>query len=212
MTGVQTCALPIADDCLFLVKSRRATERVRDSIATLLEKKLFLRVNMEKTVIRALQGKKFLGYFFYWRTDKRCGLGLHRTSRDTFLRTLKQLTKRSNGKGYLWLKNRLTYYIRGWIVYFKLADMRSFVVNTVRWYHRRLRKYIWKSWKRVRTKYTNLIKCGISKWRAYQWDNIRLDYWRISNSWILTRALTSERLDRAGYPRIMSYYTKLHRN
>ena len=54
-----------ADDCLIMVRSRRATERVRDSIATFLEKKLFLRVNMDKTVIGALQGKKFLGYSFY---------------------------------------------------------------------------------------------------------------------------------------------------
>ena len=107
---------------------------------------------------------------------------------------------------------RLTYYIRGWIGYFKLADMKSFVLNTDRWYHRRLRMYIWKSWKRVRTKYTNLIKCGISKWRAYQWANTRLGYWRISDSRILTAAFTNEKLDRAGYPRIMNYYTKLHRN
>ena len=54
-----------ADDCIVLVKSLRATERVRDSIATFVEKKLFLKVNKEKTVIGTLSGKKFLGYSFY---------------------------------------------------------------------------------------------------------------------------------------------------
>lgn len=54
-----------ADDCLILVKSKRATERVRDSISTYLEKKLFLKVNMEKTIIGDLRGKKYLGYSFY---------------------------------------------------------------------------------------------------------------------------------------------------
>lgn len=54
-----------ADDCIILVKSLRATERVRDSIATYVEKKLFLKVNKEKTVVGALSGKKFLGYAFY---------------------------------------------------------------------------------------------------------------------------------------------------
>ena len=54
-----------ADDCIVLVKSLRATERVRDSIATFVEKKLFLKVNKEKTVLGTLSGKKFLGYSFY---------------------------------------------------------------------------------------------------------------------------------------------------
>ena len=54
-----------ADDCIVLVKSLRATERVRDSIATFVEKKLFLKVNKEKTVLGTLSGKKFLGHSFY---------------------------------------------------------------------------------------------------------------------------------------------------
>ena len=54
-----------ADDCIVLVKFLRATERVRDSIANYVEKKLFLKVNKEKTVIGTLAGKKFLGYSFY---------------------------------------------------------------------------------------------------------------------------------------------------
>ena len=54
-----------ADDCIVLVKSLRATERVRDSIANFVEKKLFLKVNKEKTVLGTLSGKKFLGYTFY---------------------------------------------------------------------------------------------------------------------------------------------------
>ena len=54
-----------ADDCIVLVKSLRATGRVRDSIANYVEKELFLKVNKEKTVMGTLAGKKFLGYSFY---------------------------------------------------------------------------------------------------------------------------------------------------
>lgn len=54
-----------ADDCLILVKSRRATERVCDSISSFIEKKLFLRVNRDKTELGTLSGKKYLGYSFY---------------------------------------------------------------------------------------------------------------------------------------------------
>lgn len=54
-----------ADDCLILVKSLRATERVRDSISEFIEKKLFLKVNREKTEVGSIVGKKYLGYTFY---------------------------------------------------------------------------------------------------------------------------------------------------
>ena len=140
-----------------------------------------------------------------------CGLFTHSTSRDKFKRTLKQITNRSNGKGYKWLKSRLTEYIRGWVTYYRLADMKSFIVSTDQWYHRRLRMYIWKSWKRVRTRCVNLMKCGISRYNSWMWANTRLGYWRISHSRILTAAFTDKRLDAAGYPRIMNIYMRLHR-
>ena len=54
-----------ADDCLILVKSLRATERVRDSISEFIERKLFLKVNKEKTEVGSIAGKKYLGYTFY---------------------------------------------------------------------------------------------------------------------------------------------------
>jgi retron-type reverse transcriptase len=54
-----------ADDCLILLKSGRACERVLDSVSAFVEKKLFLSVNKEKSVIGALGGKKYLGYSFY---------------------------------------------------------------------------------------------------------------------------------------------------
>lgn len=54
-----------ADDCMILVKSLRATERVRDSISEFIEKKLFLKVNKEKTEVGSIFGKKYLGYAFY---------------------------------------------------------------------------------------------------------------------------------------------------
>ena len=54
-----------ADDCMILVKSLRATERVRDSISEFIEKKLFLKVNKDKTEVGSIVGKKYLGYTFY---------------------------------------------------------------------------------------------------------------------------------------------------
>lgn len=122
------------------------------------------------------------------------------------------MTSRSNGKGYAWLKLHLSRYILGWLKYYHYADMKTFIVSTNKWYNRRLRMYIWKNWKLIRTRSANLQKCGIPKWKAWQWANTRKGYWRISKSWILTRAITIERLVLAGYPSILNLYIKLHRS
>jgi hypothetical protein len=137
---------------------------------------------------------------------------VHRKSKDKFVRELKAITKRNNGKGFLWLKKRLTDYVRGWIGYYYMADMKSFLQETEQWYHRRLRSYIWKSWKRVRTRFKNLMRCGISRWWAWQWANTRKGYWRIADSPILHRAISNERLASQGYPSLIGIYSRLHRN
>ena len=137
---------------------------------------------------------------------------MHRKSKDKFVRELKAITKRNNGKGFLWLKKRLTDYVRGWIGYYYMADMKSFLQETEQWYHRRLRSYIWKCWKRVRTRFKNLMRCGISRWWAWQWANTRKGYWRIAESPILHRAISNERLASQGYPSLIGIYSRLHRN
>ena len=75
---------------------------------------------------------------------------------------LKMLTGRSNGMGYERRKVALHQVIRGWVSYFKHADMKSSLVAIDKWLRRRIRMCIWKSWKRPKTRIKNLIRCGIS--------------------------------------------------
>ena len=122
------------------------------------------------------------------------------------------LTSRSSGQGYAWLKLHLTQYIRGWLTYYRYADMKDFIIKTAKWYNRRLRMYIWKSWKRVRTRFASLQKCGIPRRKSWEWANTRKGYWRIADSWILHRAITTDKLVMAGYPSMIILYTQLHRS
>ena len=111
------------------------------------------------------------------------------------LRTkLKELTSRSNGWGYEKRKEKLTYAIRGWVNYFRLAEMRNFLRETDEWLRSRIRMCIWKCWKRVRTRFKNLQK----------------GYWRTVHSPVLTRAISNENLKRAHYPTLTEYYEKKH--
>ena len=54
-----------ADDCVIFCRSPRAAERVCESISRYIEKKLFLKVNREKTHVGSVNGQKYLGYSFY---------------------------------------------------------------------------------------------------------------------------------------------------
>ncbi len=90
--------------------------------------------------------------------------------------------------------------------------MKSYITQMNQWYQRRLRMYIWKCWKKVKARFSNLQKCGIAKFQAWQWANTRKGYWHIANSWILTRAITNQNLAKAGYPSILGMYSQLHRN
>ncbi|MFV0506556.1 MAG: group II intron maturase-specific domain-containing protein, partial [Bacteroidales bacterium] len=69
----------------------------------------------------------------------KCRLSLHKPSLQKLKARLKELTSRSNGMGYEQRKLQLTRYIRGWINYYKLADMKTHLQRVDEWYRRRLR-------------------------------------------------------------------------
>ena len=200
-----------ADDCMILCKSKRAAQRVKQSVVEYIEKQLLLRVNKEKTKVGYIKGLKFLGYSFYIMKGK-CLLSLHPKSLNKMKAKLKELTSRSNGMGYEQRKKKLTLYIQGWINYYKLAEMKNHLKRVDEWYRRRLRMCIWKCWKKVKTKFQNLMKCGIDKHKAWEWANTRKGYWHTSNSWILSRSITNDNLRLAGYPSLSDYYRKFYRN
>ena len=194
-----------ADDSMIFCRTKRAAERVRESITKFIERKLFLKVNKEKTVVSYINGVKYLGYSFYVHKGK-CQLTVHPNSKAKMRSRLKELTSRSNGWGYEKRKQKLREYIRGWVGYYHLANMKRLCQETDGWLRRRIRMCIWKSWKKVNTRIVNLKKCGALDWQAYEWGNTRLGYWRVSNSRILTSVMSNEKLRRAGYVNLLDSY------
>ena len=107
-----------------------------------------------------VRGEKYLGYSFYVMKGK-CQLTVHPKSKAKMKSRLKELTSRSNGWGYSKRKQKLKEYIRGWVGYYHLANMKRLLLETDEWLRRRIRMCIWKTWKKVKTKVANLIRCGI---------------------------------------------------
>ena len=154
-----------------------------------------------------MSGCQVPGYSFYiYKGDGR--LRIHPKSVAKIKARIKELTTRSNGWGNDRRKEALSQYIKGWVQYFKLADMKVLLIRVDEWYRRMLRMVIWKQWKRIKTKITNLVKLGVKKQKAYEWANSRKGYWHIAGSYILGTTITTERLRLAGYVFLSDYFIK----
>jgi len=204
-----------ADDIVVLAKSKRAAQHLLESSRKLLEGKLKLTLNTQKSkVVSVVAHKnfKFLG-FCLGKNGKGIYIRAHRKSLEKAKRKLKELTCRSQGRNVRAVMQKVKVFIRGWLGYYYVADMKRILQSWSEWLRRRFRCYIWKQWKKPRTKIANLRKLGVAKEQAYQWGNSRLGYWRIAGSPVLTRSITNERLALAGYydfPAQYEHLRKLH--
>ena len=199
-----------ADDMVIFCKSKRSAMRTMTNIVKYTREKLFLNVNMEKSVVEYAVNVKFLGYSFY-KTKGLWRLRLHPKSAVRMKARIKELTSRSNGWSNDRRKEKLKQFITGWVNYFKLADMKTLLLGTDEWYRRRLRTVFWKQWKRVKTRFVNLKRLGTNAQTAWKFANTRKGYWRISNSDILRHTVTNERLVLAGYPMMTDRYLAARR-
>ena len=69
---------------------------------------------------------------------------------------------------------------------------------------------IWKQWKRVRTRYRNLKKLGLTHYQAIKFANTRKGYWRIANSAVLNTTLTNQFFTDLGLKSLTRHYIKIH--
>lgn len=200
-----------ADDIVVLTKSKRAAEHQLESSRKFLEGKLKLTMNVQKSKtvsVLARKNFKFLG-FCLGKNGRGIYIRAHRKSLDKAKRKLKELTRRNQGRKVRVVMQNVKVFIRGWLGYYYVADMKRILQSWNEWLRRRFRMYIWKQWKKPKRKIAALRKLGIPADMAYQWGNTRLGYWRIAGSPILSRSITNEKLARAGYYDFPAQYEQL---
>ncbi len=180
-----------ADDSNIYVKSLKAGERVKTGITEFIEKKLKLKVNAEKSAVGKPNARMFLGVSFY-KIGRKTRVYVPKKTKSRFEEKLKKLTNRNWGVSMKYRILKLNQLIQGWGNYFKVGDLKRYASDLDAHIRRRLRACRWKEWKKVRTKYRNLMKLGISKEKALKNANTRKGYWRMSNSPILDRALNND--------------------
>ena len=198
-----------ADDCIIMVGSRQAAERVMRSITRYIEEKLGLKVNATKSKIDKPKGIKYLGFGFYYDSfAKEYRAKPHTKSVEKFKARMRELTCRSWGVDNAYKIKKLNELIRGWINYFKIGSMKGLCEKLDANIRYRLRMCIWKHWKTPQNRAKNLIKLGIS--RRYAWSTAysgaRIAY--VCQRGAMNIAVTKERLTRFGLVSMLDYYVE----
>jgi RNA-directed DNA polymerase len=196
-----------ADDCNIYVKTRRAGERVMDSVVQFLERKLKLKVNRQKSKVDRASKVKFLGFSFYkYRGEVRIRVATKALQR--FRERMRRLTRRTRSGKLEDIIREVNQYVRGWTGYFRLADTPSVVEELDGWIRRRLRQMVWKRWKRGRTRYRELVALGVPRERAAL-GAVGKSPWHMSRTPVVNEALNNAYWRKLGLEGISQRYRQL---
>lgn len=191
------------------LQSRLAGERVMKSITQFLERKLRLRVNAAKSVVDRPWKLKFLGYSM--TMEKKPRMKLARQSIERFKAKLRALFRQGKGRSVQKLIEELNPILRGWINYFRLAEVKDIFEELDGWIRRKLRNILWRQWKRVYTRARNLMKRGLAEVRAWQSATNGRGAWWNSGASHMNEAFPKSYFDRIGLISLLTTILILHK-
>ena len=209
-----------ADDCDIFVKSEMAADRVMKSVASWLERKLFLKVSPTKTKVVRPTHSEFLG-FTYWKAKD----GWHCKPSDDRKKRLMAKTKavlqrkEAVSRPLAVTFTKLNQIVRGWINYFIIGDMKAFLDEYGQWMRHKVRVIIIKQWKKPKRIDANLQRlnamfhCNFTDEDTYKVANSRLGWYRRSGMDVVNYALSpkvlalpSRKTGRPGLVNPLEYY------
>ena len=155
-----------ADDCNIYVRSKQAGERVLSSLTRFLLERLRLRVNPDKSAVDRPWKRKFLGYSM--TSHQAPQLKVAPKSVERFKAKIRRLFRFGRGRNLKRFVQELTPVLRGWVNYFRMAEVKGIFEELDQWIRRKLRGLLWRRWKRVKTRAKNLMKRGLVKERAWK--------------------------------------------
>lgn len=196
-----------ADDCNIYVRSQAAGERVMKSVTEFLSKRLRLKVNAEKSAVARPWERKFLGYSMTWHKQPRLKVAPESIRR--LKAKVRTIFREGRGRSLSQVIKDLNQLLRGWIQYFRLAEVKGIFEELDGWLRRKLRCLLWRQWKRPFTRAKNLMKRGLSKLRALKSAmNGRGAWWNAGASH-LNEAFPKSYFDRLGLISLLDQLRKL---
>ena len=155
-----------ADDCNIYVGSQRSGQRVMTAITAFLEQRLKLKVNATKSAVARPWQRKFLGYSMTWHRQPK--LKIAPTSRERFTEKIRKTLRAARGRGLKQVIEQLNPQLRGWVVYFRLTEIKGVLEELDGWLRHKLRTLLWRQGKRNHRRAQNLMRAGLEQQRAWQ--------------------------------------------
>jgi len=198
-----------ADDFQIYVGSKRAAQRVMESLENFIETTLKLKVNKKKSTIERPWQTNFLGYSFTIQYDSK--LKVSKESMARFRGKIKDLFRKGKGRNIgRFIREDLNPLLRGWMAYFSASDVKGFTKYLDQWIRRRLRKVIWQQLKRNWTRFKALQRRGLSENRAIQSAFNKRGPWWNSGASHMNMAYPSSYFDRIGLQSLKQAHSKYH--
>ena len=202
-----------ADDFSIYTKSNQTARKIGNNIYLFLKNKLKLPINREKSGIRKPVNFTILGYGFtptFVKGEKgKYQLVVCDKSWEKLKQKLKTITTKTTPKTFDERIQKLKEVQRGWLEYFRMANIYSKLKSLDGWVRNRLRYCIWHHWKKPERKRKNLIRLGVDQDHAYSWSRTRMGGWAVAQSPILVTTITLNRLCKRGYEAMLTLYTKI---
>jgi RNA-directed DNA polymerase len=198
-----------ADDLRVFVRSERAAQRVFESVCGVIERRLKLKVNREKSSIRHAAQATLLGFGFLL-TGPQVRIRVAPKAIRRLKDQLRILTRRSWGVSMDYRIGRLNRFTTGWMACFRLADSGTVFRDLDGWLRRRLRQVRWKEWKTTAAKRHNLRIRGISESKARKWAGSSKGYWRVAASKVLQVSLPNSYWDHLGLKTLSQTWQRLN--
>ena len=186
-----------ADGVRVFVRSGRAAQRVLGSVTAVVEQRLKLKVNREKSKVVHARSAVLLGFGFCFT---RAGVRI-RVDPKAVKRLKDRLRELTSRRWSIAMHDRIAKINRfttGWMGYFQLADTPKVFRELDEWFRRRMRQIRWKEWKIPKARFRNLRELGVAEWKAREWAGSGKGYWRIAGSAVLQRALPNSYWDDLG--------------
>jgi len=178
------CFVRYADDCVIFVGSKRAGDRVMQSVSRFIEKKLRLKVNREKSAVGRPWERKYLG-FCLTNSRNNPKIRIHWKTIKRFRQRVREITARRRGRSLSQVINELNQFISGWWNYYGLTESFNRLRPLPHWIRRRLRALVWKHWKNRKTRVRELLKRGVFRNYAVTTGCARKGPWRMSKvKWV----------------------------
>lgn len=203
-----------ADDFSIYCKSEKEARTIGNSVYLYLKDKLKLPINREKSGIRRPLEFSILGYTLVSSYQKgsrnKYQFVVEKKRWETLRENIKEITRKTAPMSLDVRMQKLKEVCRGWINYFKYANILGKLKDLDGWIRNRIRYCIWHDWKRPERKRKNLIRLGVDQEMAYQWSRSRMGGWAIAQSPILGTTITINRLIIRGYESMLSYYQSVN--